>query len=284
MRGAVTHAILFATAAARPWSPAAISDYVRERAGGPRAGGGVFWVGEGTLRRASGRRIAALDCVESAERECSDGEAGPEAPGGAFSVRRLIVYRDPSGNGTLLHVPDGRAQKPVPPLEYTHVVRIGASSASPEPAVSAARADGSEVATGRTLRSGLRQRPLSRVFTLDVQAEAPRRGRGSRSKAEAIGRSGDAAAALLTGSSGAGVPGTIEEYELRVPRWPGSSPLLGRELLYRRTGPCPSWCGAGVCTTELRLRRCRPPLAKRTLARLLRDCLDTDGRASREQE
>ena len=39
-----------------------------------------------------------------------------------------------------------------------------------------------------------------------------------------------------------------------------------------------------LCTTELRLRRCRPPLAKRTLARLLRDCLDTDGRDSREQE
>ena len=39
-----------------------------------------------------------------------------------------------------------------------------------------------------------------------------------------------------------------------------------------------------LCTTELRLRRCRPPLAKRTLARLLRDCLDTDGRASREQD
>jgi hypothetical protein len=242
---------LLALGASQPWNARVASDYVQARCG--RTGGrDVHWCGEGTLKRASGHRIADIDCLEKASPE----EAGGKSAAGCYRVDRMLVYRDASGNGTVLTLPAGRrgARRLVPPLEYSHQVGI-AITESGQPEAVALRSDGSVVARARTLHASVRRRPFSRVFALQLQLE--------RSKAKGA-LSGVASA---VGIGGGKLASTVEEYELHVPVCPG----LPAEMRYRRTGPCPSWCGGGVCTTDLWLRQRRRPFFERVLARCRRD-------------
>jgi len=248
---------LLALGASQPWSPGVLSDYVRARAGRAR-GRGTHWCGEGTLQRSSGQRIAYIDCLESAWRTAPT----DDGPASRFGVERLLVYRAASGNGSVLELTAGRGgrRRTAPSLEYSHTVGV-ALAGSGVPEAMALRADGSVVARARTLHASVRRRLFSRVYSLQLQVD------GAKPKGATGALSGVASA---VGVGGGGVPGTVEEYELHTPRCPG----LPAEMRYRRTGPCPSWCNGGVCTTDLWLRQQRRPFFERLRARYRGDMRD----------
>ena len=160
--------VLLSLGASQPWSARLLSDYVRARSGRAR-GRGTHWCGEGTLQRSSGQRIAYIDCLERARRtEPADG-----GPDNQFSVKRLLVYRNASGDGTLLELPGGqrgRRRRTAPALEYSHTVGVALAESGVPEAV-ALREDGSVVARARTLHASMSRRLLSRVFSLQLQVD-----------------------------------------------------------------------------------------------------------------
>eukprot|EP00962_Isochrysis_galbana_P023528 scaffold7119_cov129-Isochrysis_galbana.AAC.6 len=242
---------LIVLGASQPWNARAASDYVQARCG--RTGGrDVYWCGEGTLKRSSGHRIADIDYLEKATRE----GPGGKSPGGTFRVDRMVIYRDVSGNGTVLSLPAGRRgmRRLVPPLEYSHHVGI-ALTESGKPEAVALRPDGVVVARARTLHASVRRRLFSRAFALQLQLERFK-GKGALS-----------GVASVAGVGGGKLASTVEEYELHVPLCPG----LPAEMRYRRTGPCPSWCGGGLCTTDLWMRQRRRPYFADMMAKCRRD-------------
>eukprot|EP00967_Tisochrysis_lutea_P100878 scaffold150870_cov30-Tisochrysis_lutea.AAC.1 len=238
-------ALLLAAGASRPWNYAAISEYVRARAGG-RDGRSAYWVGGGTLKRSSGHRIADIDCLERASRH----DVAERALSNSFKVERILIYRNLSENRTLLELPAGRRRRRrlAPHLEYIHHVGVTLGE-SGEPEAVALRPDGVLVARARTLHSSVSRSLFSRDFALQLQL--------NRSKP--IGAVSSFVS--VAGIGGNGLPGTVEEYDLHFPFIPGAL----AELRYRRTGPCPSWCGGGVCTMDLCLRRHRRPIFERLL-------------------
>lgn len=227
------------TADGGPWTLSSLSSYVRARAGG-HEGGSRIWQGSGVLTNTiTGVRIADVGMVERCER--SSGECAPGTAG--YASERILVYRDE--NGTVLA---RYGKRRVPVLHYKHDVLMELSNG--DIALRATDADGRTIAGGWGDGPGPRRtRLLGRTYELFVR---PRKG-GSATDDHAKPPPPSAPGMARTASSKA-LTATREEYRLKEPL------CLGGEcsLEYRRTGRCPSWYGAGLCTLEVHSRVVAP--------------------------
>ena len=219
--GVAVYALLLANGAlAESWA----SRYAQARAGYRR---GREWRGRGTLiNTVTGNHIAD---VEFGER-CTQSSTSSTA---AFSSERVLLYR--AADGRQLATFSGR---PVPVLRYAHNVSVELANGGLQ--LRAVDGAGRVVASAhglhRTVRAGLR-----RGLELSVRP-SPRDTAIAAPSPPAV--PGTARAAVQR-------PGaTREEYRLLQPACPGGSCTLR----YRRTGRCPSWYGAGLCTLHVEAR------------------------------
>lgn len=202
------------------WTPRAISQYARTRSGRQ----GTIWEGRGSLiNTVTGMHIANVGMLE----RCT-----PSGPDG-FESDRVVVYRD--ANGSRLTRFSG---KPVRPLRYAHNVSLVMAESGL--LLQAKGPDGQTVASGWGGGRGVHRLGMRRAFDLSVRPSPRDTAAAHPPEAQPVG----AARAAVRGSGGA----TREEYRLVKPAVPGGSCYLR----YRRTGRCPSWCGQGVCTLEIR--------------------------------
>lgn len=245
------------------WSRRSLERYRHARAG--------LWHGAGTLHNTlNGALLADVELTESVEVR-----AVAEDDGGSYRSERVLVYRH--SNGTLL---TSVGRRSVPPVRYSHVVTLGLAG---EPNgrrglrslfLRAVTPSGNEVATAWAGGAGPTRRVLSSVFELSVRPVAAKRRRrwGDGRSVKQQGRLTDPA------KDGGSIPSTPpsrdrptvatppvyepaavmgatrEEYVLIAP----ALRLRPPRMVYRRTGRCPSWCGAGVCTLEVQLQKQRP--------------------------
>ena len=194
------------------------------------------WRGRGVLSNTvSGDHIADVSLLE----RCSRGRPDSDS----YVSDRVLVYRD--ANGTQLSAYRGRN---VSPLRYVHNVSLQLDGDG-SLLLSAADCSGRSVASARVLGRGRVQTGLRRGFELfvrplqgDAAVAAP-----SPPKLSLPGTRRSATA--RTAESG-GSTMTRETYKVLDPPCPGGSCTL----YYHRTGRCPSWYGAGLCTLEVEAR------------------------------
>ena len=242
------------------WTPRALAQYARLRAGRAQ-GEPVVWRGRGTLSNTvTGAHIAEVESLERVER------TDAIAPSVGFSSERVLVYRD--ANGTRL---TRFGRRLVPTLRYRHNVLLGLVDG--QLLLSAVAPDGRKVASGwdsgsgpyragplRGSAFGIALRPLPRDGAAKAAAPPPPPRRAVRGTRRSHGGHGAPRVADAPAGSGA----ARESYTLRAPRAPGCRCSLS----YTRTGRCPSWYGAGLCTLELECDGCRearPPWWRRLL-------------------
>ena len=203
-----------------PWSPRSLSCYVRARSG--------LWRGSGRLiNTLTGARIAHVEFLEEVT------PPGTSRAEDAFGSRRALVYK--AADGSLL----GDV------VRYDHNVSI--ELADGNLLLRAAGPGGDPVASGwgvgrGPLRVGLRRsyevsvRPLAKGAAADTPVPAAEpQGWPRTAKRDALGT-------------------TREDYQLLDAVRPGGR----RGLLYKRTGRCPTWYGAGVCTLEVEASAAQP--------------------------
>lgn len=202
-------------AAPAPWSQRTLEQFRRVRAG--------EWHGSGFLYKASGERVAAVECLEVVEP--LPAESSSEA---VLSMERLLLYRE-IHNGTLMTTHMGQT---VTPLRYKHNVMLALDNSrgvGQQLRMLAFRQDGADMARGRAHCESERVGWFARALRLRVSVTPPQpRGRPGASVSEVC----------------------KEEYRLISP-CAGMAP----KLHYRRTGRCPSWCGSGACTLEITSRK-----------------------------
>jgi len=227
----VTLSVLASSAAAT-----SVSQYAQARAGR----GAREWRGRGVLTNTlTGNHIADLSLLERCSRL-------PDS--GGFVSERVLVYRD--GNGTRLAKYSGRK---VPALRYVH--KISLELADGGLLLKALDGDGRPVASAHGLGRGPMRAGLRRGFELFVRP-LPRDAASPAPLPRKPTLPGTARSNARTAVPGGGGP-TREEYTILEPGCPGGS----CSLHYRRTGRCPSWYGAGLCTLEVNART-EPPLVR----------------------
>jgi len=217
------------TMAASSWDARTLKRYKSLRAGRASTQPAT-WYGTGTLHSTlSGDVIASVECFEKSQPLAADDGAC------TFKVERLFVYR--AVNGSLL---TAFKTRPVSPLRFEHQISMTEKAGGIE--LQAVSADGAQVASGfaaaETERSGF----FGRAFRLRVRV-APPNGKSQRPQG-------------TPGASPAAKGSTREEYHL-VTHW---CPWLQPQMVYRRIGRCPSWCGSSVCTLELQSERSPRPV------------------------
>lgn len=247
MRRLVWHVVaLISAAPVSGWNRRSVSDFVRTRTGAGGRDARLIWRGRGTLSNTlTGSVLADVETVERCER-CGATE---------YASERVVVYRTPDANGTLL----------APPLRYAHNVSLsllapGAAGGAPLLLRAVDAADGRTVASGWGFRRGPSRVGLRSSFDLavrprtgDAAADEPPPAAAARSSSRR--GAGGGLPRVAGGDATGGV--TREEYQLLGPARPGGR----RSLSYKRIGRCPSWCGVGVCTLELRCESCEAPSA-----------------------
>uniref|UniRef100_A0A7S2IDU2 Uncharacterized protein n=1 Tax=Haptolina brevifila TaxID=156173 RepID=A0A7S2IDU2_9EUKA len=171
----------------------------------------------------TGMHIADVATVERCEPSLSD----------SFFSERVLVYRDEDGQ--CLTRFRGRQ---VRPLRYAHNVSLVIADGGL--LLQAQGPGGAAVASGWGGGRGQHRIGMRRAFELSVRPMARDAAPANPPKPAVAG----AARAAVRGAGGT----TREEYRLIEPLLPGRP----CSLQYRRTGRCPSWYGAGVCTLEIR--------------------------------
>ena len=246
--------LMVISSAAEPrWTPRSIERYRRARSG--------VWHGSGTLHNTlSGALIARVELTESVEpqKQAAPLDAEPGSASESYRSDRLLVYRQ--SNGTLL---SRYGRRLVPQVRYSHAVTL---SLSDEPSgkrslrslfLRASVPGGDDVASSWVSGAGPTRHGLSNAFELLTRPIAAKRSRGTtalpklKSSPPSSTGLGSAATTPRVYQPAAVLGAARDEYLLVTP------PLRPPWLVYRRTGRCPSWCGAGVCTLEVRLQKRR---------------------------
>lgn len=185
------------------------------------------WLGGGRLTNTlTGVRLADVAFLERVTM-CRDG-AG-------FGSERVLVYR--AGDGT----------RPCDPLRYMHNISVQLVNGNVLLCARQPAAGGAVVASGWGVGRGPRSPGLRKDFELSVRPVKQDAAAGGAPPPLAEPQGWPRTAAAARGALGV----TREEYRLR-----------GNTLRYTRTGRCPTWYGAGVCTLEVEARAQRPPLRR----------------------
>jgi hypothetical protein len=214
--------------ASGPWTPRTLERYARARNG--------LWRGRGHLiNTLTGARIAEVDYLE-------DVLPGSGTKSDAkFGSRRVLVYK--AADGTRL----GEA------VRYDHNVSVELSDGNLM--MRAAGPSGDVVASGWGVGRGPLRTGLRRTYEVSVRPIA------KNAAADAPVPTEEPTGWPRTANRGA-LGTTREEYKLLDALRPGGR----RALVYKRTGRCPTWYGAGVCTLEVEASAEPPP--RRWLRRL----------------
>lgn len=196
----------------------------RSISGYVKARGGV-WTGGGRLTNTlTGARIASVDFLERVADDPSASTLGSE---------RVIVYKAYDGT------------RPAKPLRYSHNVSV--QLADDGNLLLRAREHDRIVASGWGVGRGpTRNRWRQRAYELSVRPVA----KDAATDSPAPKDEDPPGWPRVAGGSNLGT--TREEYKLR-----------GCRLSYKRTGRCPTWYGAGVCTLEVEARAERTPWWRR---------------------
>lgn len=216
------------------WTRRSLARYARARHGA--------WRGRGRLTNTlSGTRIADVDYVEeTVVSEDADSDCV------AIGSRRELVFS----------AADGQAL--APPLRYAHNVSMKIAE-NGHLFLRAGAPDGSSaVASGWGVGRGPSRRGLRRCYEISVRPLA------RDAAADTAAPASEAPDGWPRTANRGALGVTREDYTLLGALRPGGR----RALIYRRTGRCPSWYGAGVCTLEVEACTEPPPLLCALRARL----------------
>ena len=232
---------------AAPWDAASLARFVKMRTQGEDA----TWVGQGTLTNAiNGQLIAHVKLLE----RCSFDHTNKNR----FYSEKVLVYLH--DNGTPMKY---FGRKSVPVLRFCHQVSLQLQG-SQLAMLAADKGTNRQVANGVTTGSGPRCNLLGNYYELFIRpakgGQERRRPMDAHLRYQARGESGAQTPRAVSGT-------TREMYRFSEPR------LLGRQCncVYQRTGRCPSWYGAGLCTLEVHsqaTRRILPSWTKPWLKKL----------------
>ena len=234
-----------------PWTPRSLASYAKARSG--------TWRGRGRLTNTlTGARIAEVDYLE--ETTAAAGSAATDADA-AFGSRRVLVYRTADG------------EQLAQPLDYAHNVTVRLSDGNL--LLRAGAPDGSSVvASGWGVGRGPLRVGLRRVYELSVRPVA------KDAASDTPAPVAEAPAGWPRTAQRNALGTTREEYRLLGALRPGGR----RTLVYKRTGRCPTWYGAGVCTLEVEAAVERRPAWRPRFLRPRRRADDEAGDGAHEQE